>query len=523
MFPLIQGILAFDTPFNGLARPMFVYGAFSNYQKVSNVFNVMTAIGAAAPAGLARLGASRGVASAAGRSVASSSRSSPAWKAWQLVAVRTGTVGAIAAGGVAAYMHRRRILDGIRSINASSIRQGYQQSVDAIGQGLAYINRGNVGQSFAWLSDHFTFVGALLRQQELGRRLDRLAALRGVGIADVYVSLGENGVWSGGYFVPERTFCAIPMEPETKEEKEKSKTKASDADMPSAARLFRRRVVDDVEDEVQAHLSLFKKDKNTDYDGMTTEAAKWVVQWFNDESELWDDPRFATPLPATGEEVNKKSEEVHDGQLPRATLPTNARLLDEAGIENVVEAPTNDEADFFLLPDESPLNVAAAASLIPLPDEEDDEDLKIREDNKGSISTEPDGKKHQAQDRQAYMRHLFTIAQQTRSNLKSFLPAVPPPKLPDQMTESMKRVQMPNITMPSVSMPSVSIPSVNLFSRKKFNATKDDNVHEEESDDVIQDQPCVTEGNDKAESQQEEQQEKHTNPEEARMGDSHES
>jgi len=35
IFPLIQGILTFDTPYNGLARSMFVYGGFSNYQKVS--------------------------------------------------------------------------------------------------------------------------------------------------------------------------------------------------------------------------------------------------------------------------------------------------------------------------------------------------------------------------------------------------------------------------------------------------------------------------------------------------------
>jgi hypothetical protein len=41
MFPLIQGILAFDTPYNGLARSMFVYGAFSNYSKVNSVFNAM--------------------------------------------------------------------------------------------------------------------------------------------------------------------------------------------------------------------------------------------------------------------------------------------------------------------------------------------------------------------------------------------------------------------------------------------------------------------------------------------------
>jgi len=116
IFPLIQGILTFDTPFNGLARSMFVYGAFSNYHKVSTVFNVMTAL-SAAPAALGKT-AFRRTTAGAGTGLPSSrgSSTSPAWKAWQLVAVRTGTVGAIAAGGVAAYMHRQQIMDGMRSM-----------------------------------------------------------------------------------------------------------------------------------------------------------------------------------------------------------------------------------------------------------------------------------------------------------------------------------------------------------------------------------------------------------------------
>jgi len=129
-FPLIQGILTFDTPYNGLARSMFVYGAFSNYQKVSNVFNVMTALGAAAPAGLRSLATQRATRSAA---VSAASRSNPAWKTWQLVAVRTGTVGAIAAGGVAAYVHREAIMKGmqkVKNINRDTVADGYRQSND---------------------------------------------------------------------------------------------------------------------------------------------------------------------------------------------------------------------------------------------------------------------------------------------------------------------------------------------------------------------------------------------------------
>ncbi len=118
----------------------------------------MTALSAAAPATLSKLATKR----AAGSAVKSVRSSNPAWKAWQLVASphrhrRRDRGGS----GVAAYVHRKKIMEGmaVRNLNRDSVVQGYQQSIDALGRGPAYINRGNVGESFAWLSDHFTFVG----------------------------------------------------------------------------------------------------------------------------------------------------------------------------------------------------------------------------------------------------------------------------------------------------------------------------------------------------------------------------
>lgn len=447
MFPLIQGILAFDTPFNGLARSMFVYGAFSNYSKVSSVFNVMTAMAAAAPASIARLGLKQSAAArrAARPPTTTTTTSSPAaaFATWQLVAVKTGTVGAIAAGGVAAYMHRRRILEGLSSVrnnlNRDAVVQGYQSSVDALGHGLAYINRGNVGKSFAWLAEHFTFVGALLRQKELARRLDRMAALRGgVGIADVYASMGENGYWSGGYFVPERTFCAVPAK-----------------DQPAAA-LFVRQVMEEADDEIQAHMGLFKKEKNKGYETMTSEAAKRVVLWFRDETEVWDDPRFAlAPSEPEEEEVGAEPEKEAEGELHPGKV---------AG-----EAGAAEPADGGDIPDESPIDIAAAASLVPLPD-----------DIEADI-TAGDGSEKSAAEKQAYMRYLFGVAQQTGTNLKSYLPSkmptmesmsMPKVSMPVSMPNvsmpsvSMPNVSMPSVSMPNVSMPSVSMPSVSLFGKK---------------------------------------------------------
>lgn len=430
IFPLIQGILTFDTPYNGLARSMFVYGSFSNYSKVNGVFNAMTALTAAAPATLSRLGARQ----AATSSVPSGPKN-PAWTAWQLVAVRTGTVGAIAAGGVAAYTHREAIMKGVRSlrnINRDSIAQGYNQSLSTLGQGLAYINRGNVGRSFAWLSDHFTFVGALMKQAELKRRLDRLAAVRGVGVHDFYCSLGENGYWSGGYFVPERTFCAVPTEGEEE-----------------AGKLFERCVMKEAEDEIKAHMNLFRPEKHKGYEAMTERSADLVKTWFLSEEKAVDEPALREGddgEKAESEEVEAALKSVESGDV------TADGTLDKEQDKEKDATATEDTAS---LPDESPVDIAAAAALVPLPGGEGD--LLASADPVADASSE---------DKKTYLQHLFRIAQNTGTEVKGWWPD----KVPDVSALAPALPKVPN--MPSVSsavssLGHVSLPSVNILKRKK--------------------------------------------------------
>lgn len=447
-FPYIQGILAFDTPYNGLARSMFVYGAFSNYSKVSSVFNVMTALSAAAPATLSRLATKRAAGAATKRAFAG--KSNPAWKTWQLIAVRTGTVGAIAAGGVAAYIHRRQILEGVKSVRnlkKEDVVAGYQSSVDALGQGLAYINRGNVGESFAWLSDHFTFVGSLLKQNELNRRLERLASLKGVGVKDFYTSLGENGVWSGGYFVPERTFCAIPGGvPVTTGKEKKPVEKEKEEEKIDAGKLFERHVVEGAADEIVAHMDLFKRGKERGkYEGMVEQAAKLVTQWFESEEEIWDDPKFRE---TAAEEIREDKE-----------TEMLARAVDSGEVDEKADAAVSAEKGKAVeehgedgdvaIPDESPIDIAAAASLVPLPDDD------------GLDSEGGDKDEKTSEQRAAYMRHLFGVAQQTGTNLRSYLPSGVNVKMPN-VPDMPKGFSMPSVSLPS--MPSMGIGS--FFGRK---------------------------------------------------------
>ncbi|GKT57592.1 hypothetical protein ColTof4_09581 [Colletotrichum tofieldiae] len=434
IFPLIQGILTFDTPYNGLARSMFVYGGFSNYQKVSSVFNVMTALSAAAPASLARLGTRRAATSA----VASTSRN-PGWKTWQLIAVRTGTVGAIAAGGVAAYVNREAIISGLKNLNKGSVKEGYQQSIGALGQGLAYINRGNVGQSFAWLSDHFTFVGALLKQKELNRRLERMGALKGVGIHDFYASLGENGYWQGGYFVPERTFCAIPEESH------------------SASSIFSRQVLPEVDDEVQAHMSMFQPEKHKGYEKMTEAAADLVIQWFNSDEPLVDDPKFRETPP---EEV-AEDHEVEE-TLEKAISNTEEPEKSDEKLDEKDASKSTDE-----LPDESPIDIAAAASLVPLP--ADGEGDLVGDVNTENMTTEQ---------KRSYMQHLFQIAQSTGTGVKGWWPNKMPnmPSMPNMPNMP----SMPKVPASVSSLGQVSMPSVNIWRKSTpSQAPADDSKKEE--------------------------------------------
>ncbi|KJZ80080.1 hypothetical protein HIM_00794 [Hirsutella minnesotensis 3608] len=344
-FPLIKGILTFDTPFNGLARSMFVYGAFSNYQKVSSAYNIAAALGAAAPIGLRSLDTRHATGSSA---VPTTPRSNLAWKTWQLVAVRTGTIGAIAAGGVAAYRNQEAIIKGLQNlgnIDKETVAAGYRQGIETIGQGLAYINPGILGQSFAWLSDHFTFVGALLKQKELSRRLDRLGAIKGVGIRNFYTSLGENGCWSGGYFVPERTFCAVPTN-----------------DHP-AFPLFTRYIIQDSDDEVTAHTSIFKKSGNNEYERMVDEATECVREWFLSEGDVSEDPRFRDASP----------EEVVEDSSIEETLEEQEKLTD---------TDTNGAESAFIdngyLPDQCPVEKDAIEPVFSL---QEDAGRGLKEDD----------------------------------------------------------------------------------------------------------------------------------------------
>ncbi|KAL8646571.1 MAG: hypothetical protein Q9210_006061, partial [Variospora velana] len=197
MFPYVQGILAFDTPYLGLSPSLIAHGAESHYRSASSAYSAISDI-----AGTFGWGASTKSAPGAkqrsqpqaalpavpehAKDVLSASMTAsnddaaaiPTWQRLGKYAMFAGAAGAVAAGGAAAYLKK-----------------------DALSSG------------WNWVGSHLEFVGCLMRGEELKTRLDRVVALekeKGVGFADLYTVLGKAPAGNGGAGGERRTFCNVP-------------------------------------------------------------------------------------------------------------------------------------------------------------------------------------------------------------------------------------------------------------------------------------------------------------------------
>jgi len=267
-----------------------------------------------------------------------------------------------------------------------------------------------------------------------------MALLKGVGIHDYYTSLGENGMWSGGYFVPERTFCAIPSKDH------------------QAYHLFSRRILKNVDDEVQAHMSMFIRDKNDEYEQMTQEASNLVVRWFADDSPIVDHPKFAEPVP---EPIEQPVTTIQDGQ----EVPKTDDVGENTGTPSGLYMDANEEGSE--VPDESPLDITAAAAAVPLPDDEE-----------GEVPPVTDTKEAQ---RSNYMRYLMSVAQQAGTGVKSYVPTKMPEMPSGPSFKSFVPRQMPS--MPQ--MPSIPRPTISLFGKKQQDINNDQKPAEATADSTV--------------------------------------
>lgn len=256
MFPYIQGILAFDTPYLGISPSVIAHGAETHYKTASTAYSTLAEVasvfgyGAASkspppspskqPKALPPSSESAKDAMAASMTAKNSdAAATPVWQRWGKYAMFAGAAGAVAAGGAAAYLKRDTITEG-----------------------------------WSWVGSHLEFVGCLMRGEELKTRLDQIVRLqdeKGVGFRDLVTVLGKSAqgqsVAKGvleindfGGAAGERTFCTIPRSERN-------------------ARVFERVLIEQATDEMGAHTSMFFPRENRGYYGMSERAKELVVRW----------------------------------------------------------------------------------------------------------------------------------------------------------------------------------------------------------------------------------------------------
>ncbi|KAK3990227.1 hypothetical protein QBC44DRAFT_325919 [Cladorrhinum sp. PSN332] len=271
MFPYIQGVLAFDTPFLGISPGVVAHGAESHYAAASTAISQLSGLtslwGGANVNAQARTTKSADPARALPAPPQSPFQSQPqsqpqqqpqqqqqqakkdagsgggsGWGKWSTLAMAAGAVGAVAAGGAAAYLKREQI-----------------------------------SQTLNWATSHLEFIGCLGRRDELRRRVSYMVRLNreiGVGFGNFYTRLGNSASagklatssstsYSGMVLGKERTFCVVPQ-----------KDPAGD---------WRSAVNDRATDEVTAHISMFEPKENPGYEKLANDARDMITSWLQND------------------------------------------------------------------------------------------------------------------------------------------------------------------------------------------------------------------------------------------------
>lgn len=246
MFPYIQGVLAFDTPFLGISPGVVAHGAEGHYQ---NAQGAMTALSQLSGLGTSLWGANK--AAEARAPVKSAGALPPAetkdkdkqsqeqgggWGKWGKVAMFAGAASAVAGAGAAAWLNRDHITSG-----------------------------------WSWVTSHLEFVNCLARGEELKKRVRHLVSVSrelDVGFANLYTRLGKAAgsrevSMVGTVLGRERTFCNLPQR--------------------EGAGTWREAVNDKASDETQAHMTMFEKDANPGYDRLGRDAKGLIVGWVDRE------------------------------------------------------------------------------------------------------------------------------------------------------------------------------------------------------------------------------------------------
>lgn len=293
MFPYIQAVLAFDTPYLGIAPGVVAHGAEGQWNQASAAYNAYSTV-----ANAFGWGGGGGGAKAAGAAVDAKKMlpaapsaadvdvaTAPAWQRWGKYAMFAGAAGAVAAGGAAAWMNRDTLSEGWR-----------------------------------WAGSHLEFVGCLARGAELQKRLASVVKLQaeyGLGFVDIYTCLGQavdgKSQWFSGTLGGERTFCTLP------------------GDKSELRKYFVPAANDKATAEVWAHMSMFKANDNPGYHHLVETARDMIVGWAG--TPWYEDGEAVSDAEQVVQEENIEDSEIVESEEAEEEYETNFEAVDDGAQE----------------------------------------------------------------------------------------------------------------------------------------------------------------------------------------------
>ncbi|KAI0997507.1 hypothetical protein K3495_g10680 [Podosphaera aphanis] len=271
MFPYIQGILAFDTPYLGIAP-----GVFAHFNPVSIVGEQLSGL-------TSLLWESQPVEEkipveapkkdelSEALSTPKDSKAAPisAWQRWGILAMPTEPTKqedvSVAppspkdATTVPTSAWQR--WGKVATLASTSV------VLAAGGVAAAYVKRDSIKEGWSWMGSHLEFVGCLVKVGELQARLAHIAQVnrkRGIGFGNFYTRLGKGAIdrtnGATSLLGWQRTFCNLP---------------------PSGgdACFWRETVNDDATNEMCAHTAMFLPRDNSGYDEMSRAARDLILDW----------------------------------------------------------------------------------------------------------------------------------------------------------------------------------------------------------------------------------------------------
>lgn len=283
LFPDIRGVLAFDTPYLGIAPSVLAHGAEDKYRTASTVYSGLQSMGIfGSPAGASSTSAATNASASALSNKAPLALpqvpdvgSGTGWQKWGKMALYAGAAAAVAAGSAAAYQNRQAITEGV-----------------------------------SWATSHLEFVGCLMRPEDLRKRV---AKIEGLSTSQELVRREGPAGAGGGSKDPRLQMMANQKENSegkdpmgrvgwmclyTKLGAAAQKAQGSDVNYTGtlmgtvkAGRTFcnlpkgqgirhwKEEVNDAVKDEVTAHMEMFNPAQNPGYKALVEDTKSYVLQW----------------------------------------------------------------------------------------------------------------------------------------------------------------------------------------------------------------------------------------------------